>query len=54
MSSARGRPRPLVSSLLRGAALGVGIAAARSVRGWLDVVEVQGGSMAPTLLPGDW
>jgi nickel-type superoxide dismutase maturation protease len=23
-------------------------------RRWLDVVEVQGGSMAPTLLPGEW
>ena len=36
---------------LLGAAAGVaaGVAASR----WLDVVEVQGGSMAPALLPGD-
>lgn len=43
------RRRPLV--VLLGAAVGVaaGVAASR----WLDVVEVQGGSMAPALLPGD-
>jgi len=54
MSTKRGRRRPLFSSLVRGAALGAGIAAARAARHWLDVVEVRGGSMAPTLLPGDW
>ena len=31
----------------------VGIAAATAARQWLDVVEVRGLSMAPTLLPGD-
>jgi nickel-type superoxide dismutase maturation protease len=30
------------------------LAAAAAARRWLDVVEVQGGSMAPTLLPGEW
>ncbi len=54
MSSQRGRRRPLFSSLARGAALGAGIATAQMARRWLDVVEVQGGSMAPALLPGDW
>jgi nickel-type superoxide dismutase maturation protease len=29
------------------------MAAAAAARRWLDVVEVQGGSMAPTLLPGE-
>lgn len=53
MSPERGR-RPLSSSVLRGIALGAGLAAAAGVRKWLDVVEVQGGSMAPTLLPGEW
>ena len=53
MSPERGR-RPLSSSVLRGVALGAGIAAVAAARRWLDVVEVQGGSMAPTLLPGEW
>jgi nickel-type superoxide dismutase maturation protease len=53
MSPERGR-RPLSSSVLRGIALGAGLAAAAGARKWLDVVEVQGGSMAPTLLPGEW
>ena len=53
MSHERG-PRPLSSSVLRGLALGAAIAAAAAARRWLDVVEVQGGSMAPTLLPGEW
>jgi signal peptidase I len=30
-----------------------GIAAVAAARRWLDVVEVRGRSMAPTLLPGD-
>jgi len=30
-----------------------GIAAGAAARRWLDVVEVQGSSMAPALLPGD-
>ena len=35
-------------------ALALGVAAAISVwRRWVDVVEVRGRSMAPTLLPGD-
>lgn len=54
MTAARGRRRPLSSSVLRGVALGAGIAAAAQARRWLDVVEVHGRSMAPTLLPGDW
>jgi nickel-type superoxide dismutase maturation protease len=41
--------RPLVAAL--GAA--VGIAAGAAAARWLDVVEVQGSSMAPALLPGD-
>jgi nickel-type superoxide dismutase maturation protease len=53
MSPERGR-RPLSSSVLRGLALGAGLAAAAGARRWLDVVEVHGGSMAPTLLPGEW
>jgi nickel-type superoxide dismutase maturation protease len=44
----RGR-RPLVA--LVGAAAGIAAGAAASR--WLDVVEVRGGSMAPSLLPGD-
>ena len=43
------RPRPLVALLGAAAGIGAGVAASR----WLDVVEVRGGSMAPTLLPGD-
>jgi signal peptidase I len=31
----------------------VGVAAVAAARRWLDVVEVRGRSMAPTLLPGD-
>ena len=30
-----------------------GIAAGVAASRWLDVVEVRGGSMAPSLLPGD-
>jgi nickel-type superoxide dismutase maturation protease len=30
------------------------VAAVAFARRWLDVVEVQGASMAPTLLPGEW
>ena len=33
--------------------IGVAIAAGAAARRWLDVVEVRGRSMAPTLLPGD-
>lgn len=40
------RPRALIWVLL-------GVAAAAAARRWLDVVEVRGNSMAPTLLPGD-
>jgi nickel-type superoxide dismutase maturation protease len=54
MSTERGRRRPLSLILVRGLALGAGLAAAASARAWLDVVEVQGSSMAPTLLPGEW
>src|SRR5439155_10455640 len=54
MPTGRGRSRPLSSFLLRGLALGAGIAAVAFARRWLDVVEVQGRSMAPTLLPGEW
>ena len=54
MPTGRGRSRPLSSFLLRGLALGAGIAAVAFARRWLDVVEVQGRSMAPALLPGEW
>jgi nickel-type superoxide dismutase maturation protease len=54
MSTQRGRHRPLSSFVLRAAALGAGVAAVTLARRWLDVVEVQGSSMAPTLLPGEW
>jgi nickel-type superoxide dismutase maturation protease len=54
MSSERGRHRPLSSFVFRAAALGAGVAAVAFARRWLDVVEVQGASMTPTLLPGDW
>lgn len=54
MSTERGRHRPLSSFVLRAAALGAGVAAVSLVRRWFDVVEVQGRSMAPTLLPGEW
>jgi nickel-type superoxide dismutase maturation protease len=45
----RGRRRPLVALLGAAAGIAAGAAASR----WLDVVEVRGGSMAPSLLPGD-
>ncbi len=35
------------------AGVAAGIAAGAAARRWLDVVEVRGGSMAPSLLPGD-
>jgi nickel-type superoxide dismutase maturation protease len=54
MSTERGHRRPLSSFVLRGAALGAGLAAVAFARRWIDVVEVQGGSMAPTLLAGEW
>jgi len=54
MSTERGHSRPLSSFLLRGLALGAGVAAITFARRWFDVVEVQGRSMAPALLPGDW
>jgi nickel-type superoxide dismutase maturation protease len=54
MSTERGRRRSLSSFVVRIAALGAGVAAVAFARRWLDVVEVQGGSMAPTLLPGEW
>ena len=41
--------RPFVALLGAAAGIAAGAAATR----WLDVVEVQGGSMAPALLPGD-
>lgn len=46
---ARGSRRPLVALLGAAAGIAAGAAASR----WLDVVEVRGGSMAPSLLPGD-
>src|SRR5947207_1196211 len=54
MSTEGGHRRPLSSFVLRSAALGAGLAVVAYARRWLDVVEVQGGSMAPTLLPGEW
>jgi len=54
MSTERGRHRPLSSLVFRTAALGAGVAAVAFARRWLDVVEVQGSSMAPVLLPGEW
>ena len=54
MSTERGRHRPLSSFVVGGLALGAGVAAVAFARRWLDVVEVQGNSMAPTLLPGEW
>ncbi len=54
MSTERGRGRPLSLFLGRGLALGAGLAAVAAARRWFDVVEVQGSSMAPTLVPGDW
>lgn len=49
MFTERGRWRPLF--LVLGIAAGLG--GALAALGRLDVVEVTGGSMAPTLLPGD-
>jgi nickel-type superoxide dismutase maturation protease len=49
MSRERRRAWPLF--LVAGALAGVAMAVAR--QRWLDVVEVHGRSMAPTLLPGD-
>lgn len=43
------RRKPLVALLGAAAGIVAGAAASR----WLDVVEVRGGSMAPSLLPGD-
>ena len=54
MSTERGRSRPLSWFLLRSLAPGAGVAAVAYARRWLDVVEVQGRSMAPALLPGEW
>ena len=54
MSTERGRHRPLSSFVVRADALGAGVAAVAFARRWLDVVEVQGSSMAPTLVPGEW
>lgn len=50
----RGRRRPLSSYLARGLAAAIGAAVVLAARRWLDVVAVDGESMAPTLLPGDW
>ena len=49
MSTERGRSAPLLALLGTMAGLGVALASRR----WLDVVEVRGRSMAPSLLPGD-
>jgi signal peptidase I len=49
MATRRGRLRPLSPFLALGLLAGAWMAARR----WLDVVEVQGGSMQPSLLPGD-
>jgi nickel-type superoxide dismutase maturation protease len=54
MSMERGRHRPLSSFAVRGLALGASLAAVATARRWFDVVEVQGSSMAPTLVPGEW
>jgi nickel-type superoxide dismutase maturation protease len=54
MSTERGHRRPLSLFLGRGLALGAGLAAVAAARRWFDIVEVQGSSMAPTLLPGEW
>jgi nickel-type superoxide dismutase maturation protease len=42
---------PLIATFVGAAGA---LAATAASRGWLDAVEVRGGSMAPTLLPGDW
>jgi nickel-type superoxide dismutase maturation protease len=49
MTTERGRPWPLFA--LVGVAAGACLSLA--ARRWLDVVEVRGRSMAPTLRPGD-
>jgi nickel-type superoxide dismutase maturation protease len=49
MSTQRGRLRPLSPFLALALLAGAWMAARR----WLDVVEVQGDSMQPSLLPGD-
>jgi nickel-type superoxide dismutase maturation protease len=54
MSTERGHRRPLSSFVVRGLALGAGLAAVAAARQWFDVVEVQGSSMAPNLVPGEW
>jgi nickel-type superoxide dismutase maturation protease len=54
MIARRGRRRPLPAYLARGLAAGIGIGAVLVARRWLDVVEVEGESMVPTLQPGDW
>ncbi|HEX9634819.1 MAG TPA: nickel-type superoxide dismutase maturation protease [Candidatus Limnocylindria bacterium] len=41
---------PLITTLVGTAGA---LAAGAAARRWLDAVEVRGGSMAPTLLPGD-
>jgi signal peptidase I len=40
--------------VVRGLAVGAGLVAVAAARTWFDIVEVQGNSMAPTLLPGEW
>jgi len=50
MSTGRGRRAPLVRVLVSVAALAAVVPLARR---WLDVVEVRGRSMEPTLRPGD-
>jgi nickel-type superoxide dismutase maturation protease len=54
MSTERGHRRPLSSFVVRSLALGAGLAAVAAARQWFDVVEVQGSSMAPNLVPGEW
>jgi nickel-type superoxide dismutase maturation protease len=49
MSTGRGRHWPLLAA----AAVAAGAWLSVVARRWFDVVEVQGRSMAPTLLPGD-
>jgi nickel-type superoxide dismutase maturation protease len=55
MTTAGMRWPPLLLGVAAGfAALAGARAGARAAARWLDAVEVQGGSMAPTLEPGDW
>jgi nickel-type superoxide dismutase maturation protease len=49
MTTERGRRWPLFAF----AGVAVGMALTLAARRWLDVVEVQGRSMVPTLQPGD-